>query len=266
MMAGREKVSGTICAKHPSDPAGQMVPDTFSRWRRRFKDWLGRPLCQALRQVQQEWRLSRRHRASARQARRLIAGRECVRLELGPCDRRLDGWIGIDLFFPEEADLALDLRRPLPLPDDSVDAIYGEHVLEHLAFPGELGDLLLECRRVLKPGGEFLASVPDAGKAYRLYAAGPAAFYAHKGWPVPPGDWVANPMDELNWHDRQGGDHKFMFDRQNLLDRLSEAGFADVAPRRFDPSLDRPQRRDESLYVRAVKPVANSHRAHGTAA
>jgi len=27
----REKVPGTICAKHPSGPAGQMVPGTFSR-------------------------------------------------------------------------------------------------------------------------------------------------------------------------------------------------------------------------------------------
>lgn len=48
-----------------------------------------------------------------------------------------------------------DLSEPLPLPEDSVDVVFSNQVLEHLRFPWLLPP---EIRRVLKPGGLCLVS------------------------------------------------------------------------------------------------------------
>jgi|SRR5919108_2242608 SAM-dependent methyltransferase len=55
-----------------------------------------------------------------------------------------------------------DLDEPLPFDDESFDVVVAGELLEHLRDPGRLvGD----ARRVLRAGGTFVASVPNA---YRL--------------------------------------------------------------------------------------------------
>ena len=55
-----------------------------------------------------------------------------------------------------------DLDQPLDLPDVSFDVAVAGELLEHLRDPEQL---VAEVRRVLRPGGTFVASVPNA---YRL--------------------------------------------------------------------------------------------------
>jgi len=55
-----------------------------------------------------------------------------------------------------------DLDQPLELPDGSFDVVVAGELLEHLRDPHAL---VAEIRRVLRPGGTFVASVPNA---YRL--------------------------------------------------------------------------------------------------
>jgi SAM-dependent methyltransferase len=55
-----------------------------------------------------------------------------------------------------------DLDRPLELPDDSFDVVVAGELLEHLRDPQRL---VADVRRVLRPSGIFVASVPNA---YRL--------------------------------------------------------------------------------------------------
>jgi SAM-dependent methyltransferase len=55
-----------------------------------------------------------------------------------------------------------DLDEPLPFEDGSFDVVVAGELLEHLRDPGRL---VAEARRVLRPGGTFVASVPNA---YRL--------------------------------------------------------------------------------------------------
>ena len=62
----------------------------------------------------------------------------------------------------------LDVRRPLPLPDGSADAVYHSHVLEHLP-PAAADRLLGECRRILRPGGILRVAVPDLEAIARNY-------------------------------------------------------------------------------------------------
>ena len=61
-----------------------------------------------------------------------------------------------------------DLRRGLPFDDESFDAVYHSHVLEHFDRAGGR-DLLVECRRILKPGGWMRVVVPDLENVARLY-------------------------------------------------------------------------------------------------
>lgn len=58
-----------------------------------------------------------------------------MKLELGGGTKpRGDGWLNVDLV--DSADIRHDLTvRPWPVADDSVDAVYSSHCLEHLTEP-----------------------------------------------------------------------------------------------------------------------------------
>jgi SAM-dependent methyltransferase len=52
-----------------------------------------------------------------------------------------------------------DIEEPLPFLDDSFDVVVAGEILEHVRDP--VG-MLAEVRRVLRPGGTFVGSVPNA--------------------------------------------------------------------------------------------------------
>ena len=67
-------------------------------------------------------------------------------------------------------------------------------------------------------------------------------------------------MDVINYIAYMDGQHRYMFDEENLAHVLSVTGFTDVRIRDFDPSLDLPERRQGSIYVAGVKPFARTIR------
>ena len=66
-------------------------------------------------------------------------------------------------FVGDIVDIAVDFA------DDSVDAIYASHILEHLGYDQALPDTLKQLCRILKPGGEFYIAVPDMNALCQLF-------------------------------------------------------------------------------------------------
>ncbi len=112
------------------------------------------------------------------------------------------------------------------VPDRSVDAVFSSHNLEHL-YSHEVPIALQEFRRVLKPNGFVLLTMPDLQEVARLIATGQLAEPAYES-PMGP---IA-PLDILFGHRpslAQGNlfmAHHTGFTSRMLTSALAEAGFA----------------------------------------
>ena len=76
-------------------------------------------------------------------------------LNLGCCDRHLDGFCNVDRVPP--ADVMADLEQGWPWADGSVEGIVADDIFEHL--PDKI-HTMNEAWRVLKKGGSLRLSVP----------------------------------------------------------------------------------------------------------
>ena len=207
-------------------------------------------LRQAARQVAAEWKLARRHLSGMKKTPGFLSILP-VKLNLGCGPNIKPGWINIDLFH-ESANLQLDLREPWPFPDGGVSHIYSEHVFEHFEFHSEVPHFLSESLRLLQPGGIFDVGVPDTEWPLRCYGDRGKDYWTFAYGGIHP-KWCETQLDHINYHFRQGTEHKYAWDEETLARTLKKAGFASVARREFDSSLDTPSRKTGTLYMRAVK-------------
>ena len=97
-----------------------------------------------------------------------VPKREKLYVHLGPGQNNyIDGWINIDAnMFTAKCDLWADLRNPLPFKDNTVDAIYSHHVVEHLP---DINNHFCEVFRCLKPGGIYRVGCPNGDSAVRKF-------------------------------------------------------------------------------------------------
>lgn len=66
--------------------------------------------------------------------------------------------VSVDLIPEHKPDYVLNIEiEKIPLPDYSVDYVLAFGLIEHIS---SIDNLLAEARRLLKPGGKFLATVP----------------------------------------------------------------------------------------------------------
>lgn len=72
-----------------------------------------------------------------------------------------ENYVSVDLEPPSAGwSVKHDLRDPIPLADGSVSRILTEHFVEHIKLE-EISRLLIECYRLLKPGGHMRIACPD---------------------------------------------------------------------------------------------------------
>lgn len=176
----------------------------------------------------------------------------CVNIGCGP--NTLSGWINLDAARGDEIDVVWDLRSGLPFPAESCTAIFGEHVIEHLA-KDDAEKLVRDCYRALRKGGVLRLSTPDAGRYLRSYA-GDGEFLRHPALELP----VETPMDRINQVMREFGQHLWLYDAAALILLMNRAGFQTTIEQEFGCSehsrmqgIDSASRAFESLYVEGVK-------------
>lgn len=142
-----------------------------------------------------------------------------VRLNIGCGEKRIEGFIGVDL--NPSADVVSDIRV-LPFEDGSVDEIMAIHVLEHI-YRWEVEDTLREWRRVLKPGGLLALELPDILKVCQWMLSSDDQRYGLWGAYGDPG--YKDPLMV----------HKWGWSEKELKSVLRECGFRAIstAPVRF---------------------------------
>ena len=131
-----------------------------------------------------------------------------------------------------QPDILCSMTEMTPLGDESVDAIWSSHNLEHL-YRHEVPKALREFLRVLKPQGLLLMTLPDLQQIAELVVTDrlEAESYMSASGPVTPLDMIFGHTASL----AQGYAfmaHRCGFTPSTLGRLLVQAGFADVRLRR----------------------------------
>ncbi|WP_313740868.1 methyltransferase domain-containing protein [Pseudomonas sp.] len=123
--------------------------------------------------------------------------------------------------------------------DDSVDAVFSSHNIEHL-YPHEVPVALAEFKRVLKPGGFLVVTCPDLQSVCALVAEDKLTDEAYRS----PAGPIA-PIDILYGHRPAMANgnlymaHRCGFTKRVLTGSLQAAGFDMVLPiQRGYPAFD----------------------------
>jgi SAM-dependent methyltransferase len=126
-------------------------------------------------------------------------------------------WINLDSAPAAPEVRSHDARRGLPFADASVDAVYHAHMLEHLDGD-DARKFLIECHRILRPGGVVRVVVPDLEGIAQAYlrelasvcGGGEATLY----------EWVRMELLDQATRSRSGG---------RMADFLAQLSSAQVA-------------------------------------
>ncbi|MFJ9518582.1 methyltransferase domain-containing protein [Kitasatospora sp. NPDC101801] len=157
----------------------------------------------------------------------------------------------------------LDISRPLPFADASVDWVYAEHLIEHVPLPVALG-WLRECHRVLRPEGVLRITTPDLRRYLTSYVNGDGFLGKHRrrlsmlGFGPPMPERKAFLINQIF----QYYGHQWIYDQEELEYVLGEAGFAPEEVQLCAyreglhteiADLDTAFRSDETIYVEAYR-------------
>ncbi len=138
-----------------------------------------------------------------------------LRLNLGCGHIALDGYLNVDRRALPGVDIVSEVDE-LPFKDGELAEIFSAHLLEHFPQEQMVRELLPYWRRLLKPGGEFHAVVPDAQAMMKNYIDG---------------DYPYAYLREVTFggQDYDGDFHFNMFTPESMGAILSEAGFVDIS-------------------------------------
>ena len=144
-----------------------------------------------------------------------------MKLHIGSGDKRLEGWVNIDLQPLPGVDVVADVTEGLRFSD--VEVVFAEHFLEHLAIDDALR-FLLETHRVLRDGAWLRLSTPNLDWVWTThYRLGVDA------------DAKVEMALKTNraFH---GWGHRFVWNREILARALEACGFVDLKWCRYGES------------------------------
>lgn len=160
----------------------------------------------------------------------------------------------------------MDLTQRWPLRDDSVEAVYSSHFLEHLELE-EARHVLAEAARVLKPGGRIRLVVPDLAALVEQYlrekeempAEAALHLRSNTGFFEKPAP--RSLAEYLLFRTRRRHNHQVLHDEGLLRAELESAGFVDLARRSCGDSdiadiesIDWPDRFVNALCLEGRRP------------
>lgn len=144
------------------------------------------------------------------------------RAHLGPGQKNyLAGWINVDAnLISSRPDVWADLRYKLPFPDNSLDAVYSHHVIEHLP---DLDAHFKEMFRCLRSGGVLRVGGPHGDNALVAMQQERLDWF---------GDWPRKRTSAGGRFENFifcNGEHLTILTRSFLRELSEKAGFVDVA-------------------------------------
>ncbi|WP_428938781.1 class I SAM-dependent methyltransferase [Fontivita pretiosa] len=157
-----------------------------------------------------------------------------------------------------------DIRKGLPVADQSCAGVYCSHVLEHLAL-SDFRVALRNTLRILKPGGIFRLVMPDlhvlASEYLARYGDPDASMKFMKdscfGQENRPRGFIGYLREWIG-----NAQHRWLWDFPSLERELRQAGFADIRRAQFGDSSDPHfaavedrNRWDRGLGAECVRPV-----------
>ena len=186
----------------------------------------------------------------------LIDQTESHKIHIGCGTIRFEGWINLDIESDNPmADVICDAREQLPFENDSCSLVYNEHFLEHLTVEEGLS-FLIECRRVLQPGGILRISMPSLEYIIEKYSS---ENWREQDWLTwKDFEFVKTRAEMINISFRWW-EHKWLYDREELIRRLSEAGYVNIRQMEWGESnitdlQSRETRKDSLLIFEAEVP------------
>lgn len=178
------------------------------------------------------------------------------KLHFGSGSDNKPSFINIDI--NRRADIFLDVRNRLNIPNDSIEYIYSSHFVEHLEHK-DLVAHLKECYRVLEIGGVLRLGVPDFPKVFNYYCTGDEDFLEGRRGMLSeklrlPPEMICL-MDCINKSVHEFGEHKICLDMEKIRNLLIFAGFSPSAieASEFDSKIDLVSRKEFTFFVEARK-------------
>jgi SAM-dependent methyltransferase len=185
-----------------------------------------------------------------------------------------------------------DLKKGIPFADNSADAVYHSHLMEHIDRD-HVGGFQKEIFRVLKPGGIQRVCVPDLERLVKDYVASlahddvthdaslrhderVAAMFEQSVRRAPAGARGRSAFRQalerrlLGDARARGETHQWMWDRVNIRAVLQDAGFEDIRvcawnegaiegweQMGLERASDGSEYKAESLYIECRKPATS---------
>lgn len=171
------------------------------------------------------------HRRNASQKiQDYIVTHETRKLHLGAGPNVFDGWLNTTLQPLKTGSVHLDVTKSFPMPNNSIDYIFSEHMIEHITYV-QAKFMLEECFRVLKPNGRIRIATPDLVRSLAVYDDKPSeAAEAYSRWTIDnfiPEAEKYNPAFVIN-KIFYGWSHVFIYDYKTLANLLESIGFVDA--------------------------------------